>query len=118
MDEKSTHNVIDGSKTAFSFAVLGRGVRTGETWKNDVGEKEGSILVVGKFTSVVALNVFDGEREVCVNVSVKVQKKLRNISFGLKRKCPDIMGKIIQDNKVKLQARNTRYRGRPYITVE
>ena len=81
MYKKSTNNVIERAERALCFAILGRGVWTGETKKYAVLEKKVSIFKVVKLFAIVTLNKFDWEEEVGSDVFLKVNKGGVDIRF-------------------------------------
>ena len=79
----------------FSFAVLRRSVGTRKTEKNAVVKKEGMIFNIIKFTTIITLYEANREKEVHVDVSLKIEKGKVNIGFVTERKGPDRVCKII-----------------------
>ena len=56
LEQKGTHNIVDGTNDALSLTVLGRGVGAGHAEVNTVGEEECAGGGVVKLPAVVALN--------------------------------------------------------------
>jgi len=71
-------------------------------------EKEGAVLGVIKFTTVITLNKLNWQAKVCDYILSKVEKDCRYFRFSAKRKGPSIVRIIIQDHKIIFITRNTR----------
>ena len=59
LKQQGANNIINRANNAFSFTVLGRGVRAGHAKMNALGEEERPSAGVIKLLSVVALNRLD-----------------------------------------------------------
>ena len=50
--------------------------------KNAMGEKEISVSIVVKFTSIVAFNKLNGKTEVCTHILLKIKKNSVVVGFS------------------------------------
>ena len=71
-------------------------------------EKEISIGIVVKFSSIVTLNKPNRKIEVCMHILLKVKKNCVNIGFGTQRKIPYVVKIIIKNNNIVFKTRDTR----------
>jgi hypothetical protein len=70
-------------------------------------EEKGAIGKIVKFSTVITLYESDRKKEVSVNITLKVNKNCVHIRFVSERKGPCKMCKIIQDDKIIFETRNT-----------
>ena len=81
MNKKGVDNVIESAKRSFSLSVLRRSVRTRETKKDTVLEKEIAIFEVVKLTAIVTLYKSNGEKKMNGDISLKVEKNSVDVGF-------------------------------------
>jgi hypothetical protein len=82
-----------------------------------MGEENGAVGYIVKFFSVVTLYKLNGQTKLSLYILTKIKKYVMHFGFSTKRKCPNIIRVIIQDNKIIFVARNTRYWRCPQITM-
>ena len=104
MNKQSAHTVVNCAKDTLSLPVLLRSVGARETELNAVLEEERAQSVVIKFPTIVGLQSKPTEPKLCMNVGVEGLEERENVRLITDRKCPDIVGEIIQENKVILVA--------------
>ena len=84
---------------------------------NNIGAEGGVHGVVNKFSPIIGLEALNGKAELSASISDEINDMLMYIRFVLKRECPTIVRKIIQQNQVVGTTRNTSNRRGPDITV-
>jgi hypothetical protein len=72
-----------------------------------VRKEEGTGGGVVKLTTIVTLDGFDGEAELCGHPSEEVKNRGESIRLRMQGKSPRIMRKIIDHHKIVLISRNT-----------
>jgi hypothetical protein len=65
----------------FSFAILWRGVRAGESKDYPFGRKEGMKLAIIKLWTIITLHVLDGQTELIKDMSIEIMKSRVAIIF-------------------------------------
>jgi hypothetical protein len=83
-----------------------------------VGGEKGADGGVVELLAVVSLEGEDGATELHRHIRIKGGECRGDIRFLTKRKSPDKVRKIIENNEIIKKTRMTRYRGRPYITMK
>ena len=91
MNEKGADNVIESTERPFSLSVLRRSVRTRETKKDTVLEKEIVIFEVVKLTAIVTLYKSNGEKKMDGDISLKIEKNSVDVGLIAERKGPNKM---------------------------
>lgn len=81
LKQHGANNVIEGTKDAFGFTILRRGVGARHPKVNTIGEKEGASGGVVKLTAVVALNAADVSGKLSLNISKKVGQGGESVGF-------------------------------------
>jgi len=87
---------------------LRRGIRTRKTKKNALRKKEGAVLSVVKFSTIITLNKSNWQTKVGKNILSKIEKEGMDFRFSTERKSPNIMRVIIQKHKIIFVTRDTR----------
>ena len=91
LEQKGTHNIVDGTNDALSLTVLGRSVWAGHAKVNAIGEEERAGGGVVKFTSIIALDSLHSSAKLSGDKSKKVSKHREGVRFQLQRKSPQII---------------------------
>ena len=117
LKQKRAHNVVNGAKSAFGFAILLGSVRARHAKDGTMGEEEHVGRRVIKLTTVVALDGLHGSAKLCTHVGKKDRNSGKGVGFKAKRKCPSIVGAIIDNNEIIFVTRHTSDRGCPKITM-
>jgi len=91
LEQKGTHNIVDGTNDALSLTVLGRGVEAGHAEVNTVGEEERAGGGVVKLPAVVALDGLHGHAKLSVHVGKEMSERRESVRFQLQRKSSQVM---------------------------
>ena len=70
-----------------------------------------------ELTAIVALDGLDRSAKLRAHIGKKVREGGKSIGFRTKRKCPSIVGAIIDNNEIIFVTRHTSDRGCPKITM-
>jgi hypothetical protein len=108
LEEESTDNIVGGTDSSFSFAVLLRCVRTGEAKEGAMLSEEGVNLFVIKFAAIVTLNSEYRKIELSTSIGMKGSESNKNIGFLSEGKRPKIMCIIVYNDKIITKTRGTR----------
>ena len=117
MEEEGANDVVHCPKYTLSFAILLRGVGTGHTENDAMGEKECTGGRIVEFTTIVTLHTFDGGAKLRGNKREKMRKGGEGVGFQTKGERPQVVRAIIKDSEVIFKTRHTRNRGGPEVTV-
>jgi hypothetical protein len=90
---KSPDGVVSRADHALSLAILGGGIRARHPQLHPVGEKEVTRGEVIELTTVVTLNVLNGEAELSGQPGEEVAEGGESLRLGTHRKGPHIMRK-------------------------
>jgi hypothetical protein len=82
-----------------------------------VGEKERAGQGIVKFRTIIALDTLDGGAKLSVNICKKIGKSRKLLGFLAEGKSPNVMGTIIQNNKIIFVPRHTNKWRCPKVTV-
>jgi hypothetical protein len=117
LKKKRAQNIVKCAERAFGLSILLGSVWTRHAKCNTVGEKERAGRRIVKFTAIVALDTLDGGAELSVNIRKKIRKSGKCLRFFTEGKSPNVMGTIIQNDKMIFVPRDTNNRRCPKITV-
>jgi len=117
LKKKRTQNIVKCAERAFGLSILLGSVWTRHAKCNTVGEKERAGCRIVKFAAIVALDALDGGAELSVNICEKIGKSGERLGFFTEGKSPNVMGTIIQNNKIIFVPRHTDNRRCLEITV-
>ena len=81
LEQKGTHNVVDGTNDALSLTILGRGVQAGHAKVNTVREEEHAGGGVVELTPIVALDCLDGGVKLGRHKGKEVSECRKSIRF-------------------------------------
>lgn len=117
LEEKGTHNVVNGAKNAFGLAILGGGVGTGHSEKSAVSEEERASRRIVKFTSIITLDAFDGAAKLSGHIGKEICQSGKSLGLEPQRESPEKVRVIIKNSKIIFIPRHTVDRRGPQITV-
>jgi len=117
LKQKRAHNVVNGAKSAFGFAILLGSVGARHAKDGTMGEEERAGRRVIKLTTVVALDGLHMSVKLGTHVGKKIRNGGKSVGFKAKRKCPSIMRKIINNYEIIFVTGHANNWGCPKITM-
>lgn len=82
-----------------------------------MGEEERAGRRVVKLTTVVALDGLHDGAKLCTNIGKEIRDSGKCIGFEVKRKCPSIVRKIINNYEIIFVTRHASNRRGPKVTM-
>jgi hypothetical protein len=109
------HDIIGGTNHALGLTVLWGSVRTRHLKLDTVREEESAGGVI-KLAYIITLDAPDGAAKLRGHKGEEVGEGGEDVGL-LKRKSPQVVGAVIEDDQVILVTRDTRNRGGLKVTV-
>jgi hypothetical protein len=81
LNEQGANDIIDGANNAFSFTVLGRGVRARHVEVDAMRGEESAGAEVVKLAAIVALNPLNGDSKLCTNIGKEISESGESVGY-------------------------------------
>lgn len=117
VEEHGADGVVYGAEHTFGLAVLRGCVRAREAEQDAMAGEKGVDGVVNKLRPIICLECFGLGAKLCLSVSNELDKMAMDFRFVTQWKCPAIMCKIINEDKIVFETRVAKHRRSPHITM-